>query len=265
MQAGNTEVIVGIIGGTVIMLVLVISIITFMLVYQKKHHQHQKEIITMKAKFEREILKAQLEIQEQTLKNISREIHDNIGQMLSLIKLQLNTLPIAENGEPSEKIKDTKELVSQVINDLRDISKSLDTSRIAEIGLEESLRAELERVKRTGYFNPDLQVKGTAHKFDPRKELILFRMVQEALNNIIKHAKAKNMSVVLDYLPGSLALTITDDGVGFDAEAMLRRGWTEERGAGLKNIHSRAELINATLDISSIPLKGTAITIHLNY
>src|SRR5690606_6033411 len=121
----------------------------------------------------------QLEIQEQTLKNISQEIHDNIGQALTLAKLNLNAV-MAEDTQLQEKILNSKELVSKAITDLRDLSHSLDTDYVLEMGLQRSIEYELELIRKTGIVRTDLHVEGNLQRLERQKELILFRIVQES-------------------------------------------------------------------------------------
>ncbi|MCC7378262.1 MAG: sensor histidine kinase [Chitinophagaceae bacterium] len=208
----------------------------------------------MKTQFEQELLQTQLEIQEQTLRTISEEIHDNVGQVLSLAKLNLNTF---ENN-PQKKLDDTKELISKAINDLRDLSRSMHGDRIAELGLLQSLVVELQILQNSGEFETHFNITGDTYKLPPQKEMVIFRIVQEALNNTIKHAKAKNIYLNIKYQPNTFTLTVKDDGAGFDIVAMQNKN-----GIGLKNMQNRAKLIGATCTLQSSVNDGTSIVIEL--
>ncbi|MGF2411976.1 sensor histidine kinase [Ferruginibacter sp.] len=205
----------------------------------------------MKTQFEQELLQTQLEIQEQTLKTISQEIHDNIGQVLSLAKLNLNTLP--NTNEP--KIQETKNLVSKAINDLRNLSHSLHGDIIAELGLQESIANELKIIEGTRAFETELQISGAPFKLDPQKEMVLFRIVQEALNNCIKYSGTKKITIQMQYLPQLFILQVQDEGKGFDA--------TKNIGIGLKSMLNRAQLIGGIFNLQSTEGKGTLIIIEL--
>src|SRR6187397_483253 len=111
-------------------------VLLFLKTYSKRHHEYNSERKLMKERFQKELFQTQLEIQEQTLKNISQEIHDNIGQALSLAKLNLNTMPPTNDEALQQKILNSKELVSKAITDLRDLSRSLDTDYVQEMGLQ---------------------------------------------------------------------------------------------------------------------------------
>jgi two-component system, NarL family, sensor kinase len=234
-------------------------IIFFILLFNKRKNKLINDKQLMKTQFEQALLQTQIEIQEQTLKTISQEIHDNIGQVLSLAKLNLNTFEDAESANNQIKINDTKNLVSKAINDLRDLSRSLHGDKIAELGLQESVENELKILQNTGQYITELKITGEPYKLAPQKEMVLFRIVQEAMNNAIKHAKAKNIFIEMKYQPDKFDLIITDDGIGFNVTALQ----TTQTGIGLKSMQNRAALIGGEFSINSSVGKGTEIKIEL--
>jgi two-component system, NarL family, sensor kinase len=224
----------------------------------KNYKKQLKERQLIKSQHAQAILQTQLEIQEQTLATISQEIHDNIGQILSLAKLNLNTLLIQPAGKP--KLDSTVQLVSKAINDLRDLSRSMHGDRIAELGLHEAIAAEMKIVQNTGHFTTDMQTTGSIYRLTQQQEMVLFRMVQEALQNAIKHSLAASINVQMDYQPELLTLTVSDNGKGFSPEQLQ----AAQKGIGLKSMENRAALIGATFSITSPTAGGTTITIQLN-
>ncbi|MEO6537168.1 MAG: ATP-binding protein [Ferruginibacter sp.] len=240
-------------------LIIVIGIINLVLVYQKRQLHYLKEQEHLKIRFQNELLETQIEIQEQTFKAISQEIHDNIGQVLSLVKLNLYTLPPIPDPSVQEKVDSTKDLVSKVITDLRDISRSLYGDRIKEIGLRDAIVNELKILQNTGRYATSLDIIGTHYKLDPQKEMIIFRILQEAINNSIKHAHAKKISVQLYYGPENFILKISDDGIGFNAQQNI----PEQEGIGLRSMENRSRLIGASWKVESSPGNGTLIIIEL--
>lgn len=256
LKAGN-DIVLAIVGGTLIFFLLGSFAIIQLLLLKKRQQQHKFEVEQIRIKFNEEILHAQLEIQEQTLKNIGQEIHDNIGQMLSLAKLNLNTIDLELREKAAEKIDSTRILVSKSIQDLRDLSRTLNTENIARIGLINAIESEMILVSKLGTVKADMELMGAYQKTDPQKELILFRIVQEAINNALKHAAATNLKVKAIYQPEVLTLMVIDDGVGFDTDQH------DYSGSGLQNIRSRAKLINAQVSIQSTPEKGTQVHITL--
>ncbi|MEO6547103.1 MAG: ATP-binding protein [Ferruginibacter sp.] len=240
-------------------ILLLICFVGFVLVIfyykRKKLKQQQTEL---KAQFAQILLQSQIEIQEQTLRHISRELHDNLGQVASLIKINLNTLKYDNIESVVQKIENTKELTRQMIGDIKSLSVKLGSDRIAEIGFAKSIETEVERLNKTGEFNATYRLTGEMPSIDNDKSVILYRMSQEILNNMVKHSQAKQMNISLTCDKDSLVLLFEDDGIGFQPE-----GNTNVSGAGLQNLKSRALLINAALDIQSSPGNGTTIRIGL--
>ncbi|MFL5810636.1 MAG: sensor histidine kinase [Flavisolibacter sp.] len=209
--------------------------------YQKRRRQYMEE----KKQFHEELLRTQLEIKEQTLKNISQEIHDNIGQTLSLVKLNLNTMDLKKAEALEQKIGYSKELVSKAIIDLRDISRSLNTDSILSAGLLKAIESELTMLEKAGVYSTELLVKGPSTRLDEKKELILFRIVQEAIQNIIKHANATHIDVKAEFSSQQFTVSVEDNGKGIQADR------ENSEGSGLRNMKSRALLIGGNFEIQS--------------
>lgn len=238
---------------------LLILIFFFLLIFQyhKRRLHHANELHRVRQAYDNALMQSQLEIQEQTFKVIAQEIHDNIGQMLSLAKLNLNTLNLEQKEKALSKVSDAKELVSKAIQDLRDLSRTLNTDHIAALGLVRAIDNELQLLQKSGVVQTGMEVTGKVVKADPQKELILFRIVQEAIHNVIKHAQATMVAVTAAYEDNLLKLSIVDDGVGFNG------GDGRADGSGLTNMRSRSQIIGAQLHIDSCAGKGTNITIQL--
>lgn len=253
----HTDLIVTLLIGMIVFLLLVGFIITFVLIYQKRRVRHRQMITELTVNFKHEILKSQLEIQEQTLQTISEEIHDNIGQVLSLAKLTLadDTDDVAAMKEQRDE---SRQLITKAISDLRDLSKSLSTDKISEIGLSRAIELQLAILNRAAHFNTGFVVSGECIKFPVEQELMIFRIFQELMNNTIKHAHASHLDVKLDYTTDGLLLVTADNGRGFKKDALLV---TAHSGLGLNSIKKRVALFNGTVDIASNPDKGTTISI----
>jgi signal transduction histidine kinase len=237
---------------------LVCFIIYFILLYKKRQLQSKIEKQTLKSNFQKELLKTQIEVQEQTLNNISREIHDNITQVLSFVKLNLGMIDETDAATKS-KIAESRELVAQTINDLRNLSKSLSFEHIARIGLVKTLEIEVNRINSSGLIMADLLIDGEPFALGAERELVLFRIFQEAFNNTLKHSGAKHLKINLQYSEQLFNLTLEDNGGGFSPEHLDMAG-----GSGLKNMESRAALIGAKTVISSSLGMGCRIIVTLN-
>jgi two-component system NarL family sensor kinase len=250
-----------IIAATVILVLLSIFIIALLWNYYKRNTSYRNKLLYIEHQKQQELLQTQLEIQEQTLKTISQEIHDNVGQVLSLAKLNLNTVGTISDMQVQSKIESTKDLVSKAINDLRDLSRSLHGEKIGEIGLQEAVANELKILQNTGQFETGMNVTGQVFKLDPQKEMVLFRIVQEALHNAVKHANAKHLKVLMNYNAAVFTLTISDDGIGFVPEQLH----ASKTGIGLKSMQNRAALIGGIYSIHSSNNNGTSISVEIPY
>lgn len=240
---------------TVVLLVLGIFFVLFYLLFQKKQKANQLKL----AELNEQLLTTQIEIQEQILENISQEIHDNIGQVLSLAKLNLATIQIADDDFTKTKIVDTKELVSKALVDLRDLARSMHGEKITEIGLQKAVENELKLLKNTGKFQTHFTAEGEPFDLAPQTQIILFRIIQEALHNEIKHSKAANIYINFKYNPADFIVLVHDDGIGFDTEKLN----AANSGIGLKSMKKRAAMIGGTFSITSVAQKGTTINIKL--
>lgn len=225
--------------------------------YQQKQNKYYNELENLKIMHENDILQSQIEIQEQTFQHISKEIHDNIGQKLTLAKLHLNTLYLANEKRTDSQIKDAVTMISESIIGLRDISRSLSSESILNNGLEKALEYEFEHLQRSGLYAISFEVTGKTIFLNGQHELVLFRIVQEAINNIIKHAQASKIDILLHFEVHELSLQIKDNGRGFSTEH------NHPCGNGISNMKRRAITLNGIIEISSAPGTGTCINIKI--
>jgi signal transduction histidine kinase len=247
-----------IVGFVIAFLILGAFIIFLSILYSKKQMRNKKERERIQSQFAQTLLQSQLEIQEQTLQHISHELHDNLGQVASLIKINLTTLQLDDTTKATEKIETTKDLTRQLIADLKSLSVSLGADRIAQTGLIKALETDVDRLNKTGQFTASLTQEGNIPVLDNDKAIILYRMAQEILNNMVKHSGARQITVLLKASGNLFTLAFSDDGIGFDIEEKKNSG-----GSGLLNLQNRAKLISAQLILQSTPGNGTSITIKL--
>jgi hypothetical protein len=238
---------------------LVCSVVYFVVLYRNRQLRNKKEQEELHAAFHQELLKTQLEVQEHTLNHISTEIHDNITQVLSFVKLTLANIASSVEGEKKSKLIESRELVAQTITDLRDMSKSLSFEHIASLGLVQTIEKEVERINKSGLLNVSFSNEGEIYSLGEQRELVLFRIFQETLNNTLKHSGAKHLKIVLQYHSDLFNLTLEDDGSGFSAEALGNK-----KGSGLRNIENRAVMIGGYATINSFPGKGCCVKVTLN-
>jgi two-component system NarL family sensor kinase len=241
-------------------MIMFIAVIMFYFIFKfiTKQKKHQETLQELKIEFEQQSLQSRLEIQEQTFTAISEEIHDNVGQILSLAKVQLNILDEQWPSAPS-LLKDSKENISRAMTDLRDIASSLNADRMEQLKLADAVAHETERLNKLRAINCTLIINGEEQKIESRKKLIAFRIIQEALNNVLKHAQATLVNIHFEYTNDFFIIDITDNGKGFD------RSLNRSHGLGLENISKRTALIGGEAIIQSEINKGTTITLHIPY
>jgi len=154
-------------------------------------------------------------------------------------------------------------MLNKVIADMADLTKSLHTDRIAQIGLVEAIRFDLESLRRTGLVKVEFSVTGEEFFFSEQKAIFLFRMFQEMLNNILKHSKATAINIAVIYsMDDKFVLKVADNGVGFDP-GKKQANANSSSGIGLKSMRNRASLIGAEIFIESRPGEGTTIKVEL--
>lgn len=237
---------------TAIIVFFVLFIITTLFISQKTYYKNKKHLANLQQAFNQELLKTQIEIQEETFAYISSEIHDNVGQVLSFLKLNLSNNKTASKALILEKIDESNILIEQVILDLRNISKSLSYDNVTNIGLVKTIEIEINRVKVTKLFEVGFLIMGNIYALPNNCEIVVFRIFQECLNNIIKHAKAKTIDVKLSYTYNGFEMQICDDGLGYDINEF-------KEGLGLFNMKKRAKLIGANLTIDTALNKGCKV------
>jgi two-component system, NarL family, sensor kinase len=263
MQNQNQQIYFVILAGTLLAFLLLGFIVGMILFYQRKRQKQEQELIRLKEEYEQEVLRSQLEIQESTMKTIAQELHDNIGQSLSVIKLWMAIAPIEAEHEAFEGVQNSKELLNKAIRDMADLTKNLHTDRITDIGLSEAIRFDLASIRRAGLLKIDFDVEGDEFHFPDQKSIFIFRMYQEMMNNILKHSRAKNVIVSLIYNnTDNFMMKINDDGVGFDL-GQKRESTSGSSGLGLKSMRNRAKLIGAELSIESEPGNGTRVIVNV--
>src|ERR1700761_2080947 len=216
-------------------------ITVYMLVHNRRKKKHIEEKALMKLTFDSEIVKTQLEVQEQTMQTIGADLHDNIGQLLSLTSLTLNSIELDNPAKARQKIDAATNLTLRSIKEMRLLGKLLQGDQLIAMGLAEAIRYEINWMERAGQyqitFTEDGELPASTNQ---DKELILFRILQEILNNIIKHAAATEINIKLQYLDGTLQLGIADNGIGFDSSNIP----AGNHGMGLHNMQKRASIIN---------------------
>jgi signal transduction histidine kinase len=228
-------------------------IVFFIILYRQTQRNHQREKERIRVEMERQQLEAQLEITEETMRRISMEIHDNVGQVLSLAKLQLaQTSP----DKIEESIHAGRDLITRALADLRNLSRSLNGQYITEISLSDAIQRELKLVSGTGTLECQFFSDDDIPALTDRQQIMLFRCIQESISNAIKHAKGNGIIIHLKYANSVLTASIEDNGQGMDLANVTH-------GIGMQSLSERMHLISGEMHLESAPNKGTKITLTL--
>lgn len=254
--------VISILISALIVLLLAFCILYILAHYNKRQRFFEQEVELLKLNYEKELLKAQLEIQEQTFQHISLELHDNVGHFISLAKLHLLTLT-EQDENFTQKISSSVDLLGTSLQEIRLLCSNLNTSNLQNNGLINIVEQHVQQLTRSGKYEVKFDVCGETVYMDERKELILYRIIQEAINNIIKHAQATEILISLNYLQQSMELTVGDNGNGFDVDGFLKN--KTSRSSGIQNIINRSSMINAWQKIISVQGKGTTLKIVTPY
>ncbi len=199
-----------------------------------------------------------IEVQEAERRHLARELHDDLGQALTVLGLNLVRLREGLGARQSEQLDESLEIVNRLIEQVRNRSLDLHPSVLDDLGLVPALEWYVERQARAGGFAATVSAEPPDLRWPVEIERVCFRVAQEALTNVVRHARARTVRVELHPTPSGLLLGICDDGVGFDVEA-ARRHATYGGSLGLVGMQERAELAGGRLTIASVPGSGTLV------
>jgi signal transduction histidine kinase len=202
-----------------------------------------------------------LTAQEEERRTIARELHDEVGQVLAAIKVELalSQTNTATNRDAGPALDDVRTVVDAALQRVRDLSHLLHPAMLDDLGLQTAIEWHLRGFRKRHDIEVDFRHEDIDERLDPATEVTAFRIVQEALTNVVKHARATSVQIELRQQDAALVLTITDNGVGFDANAPA----SGHRGLGLVGIRERVAKIDGTLRIETEPGRGTCLSVHL--
>lgn len=251
------EIIFALIIGTFLFLFLCVCLLLFFILFKNSKKRHIQEKKSLQLTYKNELANATIEIQESTLQHISRELHDNIGQLLTVAKIHMNSITKYPEKRTDEKLKETNSILEMAISELKTLSKTPITSGIKQFSLINTLSIEVERINKLESTHAILIIKGDIKPFNVDIKIIVYRIIQEFICNTIKHAAATKLNIVLNYNNDSFVLEIADNGKGFNMLDKLKCG------AGVSNIKNRAALIGADCIFNSGE-GGTRLKITIN-
>ena len=236
-----------IIVGTALIVLFIGLVVVLLVLNHNRRIRHRAELAEFKLAHDREVLQAEREAQQQTLQEVGRELHDNIGQLLTVAQMglyQLTQGPLA-----NERMAEVMHTLDLSVDEVRRMGRALNSDAWAQRSFSEAVSAECERIERAGLARMHLLVEGEPTRLTPDAKTILFRIFQEAVNNALKHADADTIEVSITGV-GPFQLTIMDNGKGFHADRA-------KAGSGQVNIRRRCELIGFAAELSTAPGAGT--------
>ncbi len=246
-----------VIAGTISFIVITIAIIAILVAFQRKRIGTLKKIQDMEISFEKQLFKSRVEVQEETSSLLAKELHDNIGQLLTGTKILMG---LAERQiEAQVNMPDTflqaQQSLEKAIQELRTLSKVLDKDWISHFSFIENLQQQAQRINDTGMACCKLLLPAAVLTMSPDKQIILFRIVQEGIQNAMKHGGADAIDINIFNENNQFEIHVSDNGRGWDTSA--------PHGMGITNMQHRTEILGGRLSIESVPNNGTNLTITI--
>ena len=215
----------------------------------------EEQLTEEKLQRQKEISETVIRVQEKERTRIGHELHDNVNQILSTVRLFVDMLTPSKKEEKEIKAK-SLEYVMMAIEEIRKLSKELVAPQLIGNGLVKSVEALVSDIELSGTIKINFSYDNERYPLSPGKELTFFRIVQEQLKNILKYSKASQADIILQCNESNVELLIRDNGVGFDSKQT-------HRGIGLSNIYERTRFYNGSVDIQTAPGKGCLLTVNL--
>lgn len=248
MQTGETNISGLMIIVTLVMLIMAVSIVFFILFHQRRVIKYQLNLQKLREGQQKLLLRAAIESEEKERKRIAGDLHDEVGASLATVRLYL-----MQSGKEAslERVNATtanaKQILDDIIQKVRQISHQLSPETLKEFGLQEALGNLAAKVTASGAIAMECRTGDAIPRLSPDKELAVFRIMQELLNNTLKHAGATHISLTIKVQAESLKFLMQDDGKGFDQQSFETLK-SSPNGLGLKNIQSRVNILNASIN-----------------
>jgi signal transduction histidine kinase len=254
MQPETIKILKVVIAGTVLLLLVIAFMVSFIVIHRKRRNQFIRDKLTMKKDLEQQLLQSRIEVQEQTFQQIGKELHDNVGQLLSTSRMLIG-LTERELKNPPDTLLTANATLGQAINEIRSLAKSLDKEWLERFSFSENIQTVIDRI------NAGELIKASYEEQEPLllpsdEQIILFRIVQEAVQNAVKHANPLSISILLQKEEEGYSIQIKDNGRGFDTA-------TVKRNMGLTNMEHRIHLLKGRVAVQSSPGKGTEVKLFL--
>jgi signal transduction histidine kinase len=251
---GEKELVAFIIIITLILFSFILGIVLFIAQFRKRKVIHEQEKSTLKTEYENEKLQIELSAQKDTMRNIGKEIHDGVGQKLTLASIYLKRHEISNSSILN--INEINDLLDESLTELRQLSRTLVDSEKYHTKLSDLIQLEAKRVQTFNKINVFFVQNGEADIPEDVKHNI-HRIVQEFLQNCVKHANCTEVNIHFEIKDRVLKVICSDNGVGFETKKITGPG------VGLSNIRNRVESMNGHMELKSAPNQGTQLTLYV--
>ncbi|HEY9046753.1 MAG TPA: histidine kinase [Ohtaekwangia sp.] len=242
----------------IVLIVFLLAVLAVMIIYRKRKLEHQEEIEDMNERFSHELLQTQVEVQQQTMQYIGREIHDNVGQKLTLAVLYAQQLT-DDNPESQKRINTIAGIINESLSDLRSLSRNLTDSNYMHVDLYQLISAEFLKVQAAGFCQTEIHTTHTKIQASSAVKSFVLRILQEFLQNSVKHSGCSKLYLDFQQEAKGLAIQASDNGKGFE----MGDGSIYTRGIGLGNMKRRADIIGAEFTLESAPGDGTKMKLYI--
>lgn len=254
MQVNIQNINTGLVIITGIMVFLITLLLFFIILHRKSHNLFLQEKELMQIRFDQLSIQARLETQEETLSLLSKELHDNVGQLLNSSKLLIGVTQ-RSMSDPPATLNMAGDTIGEAIQELRSLSKSLNKEWLEQFHVLENLQAEIHRINASNTVHVSLQ-STDALSLQSDEQIILFRIVQEIIQNALKHAAAREIGIIIQENTSHIKIEIADDGNGFDQASV-------PQGMGTLNIKQRTQMLGGTVQWHSAQGAGTKVIVQL--
>jgi signal transduction histidine kinase len=239
------------------MILLSVALVVFFVMYQRRILEEERKRVEKEKAHQMALLSAAVDVQETERRRIASDLHDDIGSLLSATRLYLQQLCIDASAEKTESIKkESLNILDEMIQNTRRITHDLLPPVLEKFGFQAAAEDLCERIEKTGSINVTFS-SNIEQRLAPKQEIALYRVLQELINNTLKHAGAKNITVTVHWARDLFAFAYQDDGKGFDPASQVAKG------LGLRNIESRISLIHGNLESISKSGEGLRVDITL--
>lgn len=229
---------------SIVFFTLLIVLFVLFFYFQKKKTQFLIDKMESEINFQSELIKTSVEIKDQTLTEISKELHDNIGQIISVAIMQLNMFAQNDKAITSAELEELKQIMAKSLAEIRILSRIINKDNLINTNFIESIKNDFKRIEKLKNIDCHLYIDCDFPKINTEHELILYRIFQESIHNSLKHSASKKIEMIIICKEENITINLKDYGIGFDSKQ-------SHSGLGLNNITNRARLIGAEIDIAS--------------